>query len=75
MKTWFKKFWYGHGERLIYALMAFVIAIGFLYSGQQALVESAPTILIGVVTLFFNKARGSSIEHQDEEKPDAEVTQ
>jgi len=70
MKTWVSKFWYGHGERLIYCLLVVILAVGFMLSSVEDLSKSAPTLLIAVATLFLNKARGSSIEHNKEETPD-----
>lgn len=67
MKAWFGEFFKTEGNRLIYMLLAFSIAIGFCYFGEDGsdLVASGKTILIGLAMLFYNKARGVVVEGKE----------
>jgi H+/Cl- antiporter ClcA len=72
MKTWFKKFWWVHGERHIYGFYAFAMACMFVYIGKShnmpEFTGAGTTILIGLATLFFNRVRGNGKEPLKPEK-------
>ena len=60
--TWIQKFWNDHGDRITFATIATVFAIGFIIVGikfpaLKEFVGAGTTILIGVAMLFFNKSR------------------
>ena len=58
---WFIRFWYEHGDRLIYMAIATGFGLGFLAMSKFTsidMVGEAKVILIGVATLAFNKSRG-----------------
>ena len=57
---WLKKFWDGHGERLIFGGIAFAFAVYFLGQTMPQLKGAGMTILIGLAMTAFNKARGGS---------------
>ena len=62
---WLKGFWNNHGERLVFAALAVIMALGFLVVGLQnealkEFVGAGTTILIGVAMLFFNKTRSET---------------
>ena len=58
--VWLKKFWDRHGDRLVFATLAILVAVAMWMLGMAA---EAKTIIIGVGMLFFNKARtGTEIE-------------
>ena len=52
---WFVRFWYAHGDRLIFMALATLFGAGFYYIGMQA---EAKTIWSLVVGMCINKARG-----------------
>ena len=54
---WFTKFWGAHGERLMFAVFALLLA-GVMYFLQ--LEKEANTIIIGVAMLCYNKSRGTN---------------
>ena len=56
--TWFTEFWKKHGERMVFMLIAFVLALVFWF-GFPDMQGEAKTILIGIAMLCFNKARGN----------------
>ena len=63
--TWLQRFWDNHGERLIFAVLAIIMATVFLIVGLQnealkEFVGAGTTILIGVAMLFFNKTRSET---------------
>jgi hypothetical protein len=71
MKTWFRKFWYLHGERIIFGGLALFLggilfALGTVY-GIEQFKSTGEVIATGVAMLLFNKARGSSIEEENKE--------
>jgi len=57
--SWFKRFWNRHGERLVFAGLAMGIALFFYFTGDEKLIGSSYTIMIGVAMLMFHKARGN----------------
>ena len=52
---WFNEFWGAHGERLVYMVIALMLAGLIHYMG---LVAEAKVIYIGLAMLAYNKARG-----------------
>ena len=62
---WINKFWGNHGERLVFAGLALLLA-GAMYGLK--LEAEAKTILIGMAMLFFNKARGTNGKGETDEK-------
>jgi len=56
---WTTKFWNQHGQRLVFAALALVLATVLYFLKMEA---EAKTILIGMAMLFFNKARGTNGE-------------
>lgn len=55
MKQWAMKFLDKHGERLIFGMIATIMATAFRFIG---LIEASNVILTGVAMLMFNKTRG-----------------
>ena len=58
MDSWFKEFWVGHGERIIFMTIATIFA-GIFYFYVPDMKGEAKTILVGLAMLCFNKARGN----------------
>ena len=56
---WVIEFWNRHGERLVFAGLALLLATVLYFLKMEA---EAKTILIGMAMLFFNKARGTNGE-------------
>jgi len=54
---WTTEFWNQHGQRLVFAALALVLATVLYFLKMEA---EAKTILIGMAMLFFNKARGTT---------------
>ena len=54
---WSVQFWKKHGERMVFMLIAFVLALVFWF-GFTDMQGEAKTIMIGIAMLCFNKARG-----------------
>ena len=59
MNTWTMEFWKKHGERMVFMLIAFVLALVFWF-GFTDMQGEAKTIMIGIAMLCFNKARGNN---------------
>lgn len=55
---WFKRFWQDHGDRIIFLGSAFVIAI-VLYFASEDMQGEAKAVIVGVMMLLYNKARGT----------------
>ena len=65
--SWLKKFWSGHGERMLFGSIAFAFAAYFMGQETQELKGAGLTIMIGLAMAAFNKARGGSAA--PDEKP------
>jgi hypothetical protein len=73
MKTWFKKFWWVHGERFVYGTLTFIIATYFIWLGiripaVKELVATGVAVYIGLLMYLYNKIRGNGKEPMKEEK-------
>ena len=62
---WLNKFWGAHGERIIFAVLALILA-GIMY--QIKLEKEANTIIIGVAMLCYNKSRGANGKNTEQIK-------
>ena len=57
MKEWFGQFWIEHGNRIIWAVIANIIAM--YLSAFHGMKEEANVVHIGTMMHCFNKMRGN----------------
>lgn len=65
---WLKRFWAGHGERIVFGGIAFAFAVYFLGQPAQELKGAGMTIMIGLAMTAYNKSRGGSAAQKEQEK-------
>ena len=68
MKQWSKRFWYEHGDRLVYVGLAFVMCLFFTYNTEIPMKEQAKNILLIIVGILINKIRTPEQPKNKEDK-------
>jgi hypothetical protein len=66
-KQWFRKFWWVHGEIVIYGTVSTIFGVSFICLGSKCstlsdLKGAGMTILVGVAMYVFKKMQGNGKE-------------
>jgi hypothetical protein len=67
---WTQKFWNKHGDRLIFATLAAIFGIVFMW--KLNLKAEGKTILIGIAMLLYNKSRSPDSDREPTEEVEIE---